>query len=87
MSALYATLESDKTRKTNPTCRGSRYIQATVQSYEGSLSATITIDDEGDHQIELACDEGSTADPRHFIWRGSLPKLIERIKAGRHLKD
>jgi len=82
MSDLFASLHSDRNRKTTPTRQGSKHIKAVAQSYEGSISVEIFIEADGTHRATLRCEDGSTQDPRTFIWEGDLAKLIQKFKSG-----
>jgi hypothetical protein len=70
MSKLFGTLQSEKTGKATRTA--SSIIEATAQSYDGSVS--VSLNASGDLSIYI--DEGWTQRPSKMMWSGKLSELL-----------
>lgn len=77
MAKFYGTVDGNLT-KTNGTNRGSEYIKASVQSYDGSVITELTYKNDELHVSISVNDESATKGTELFY--GTLEELKERLR-------
>lgn len=77
MAKFYGTVDGNLT-KTNGTNRGSEYIKASVQSYDGSVITKLTyVNDE--LKVSISVNESSDTSGTELFY-GTLEELKERLR-------
>lgn len=84
MSKFYATINTDRNRKTTPTATGTKHIQAVAQSYDGSMSVQLYYDEDKNLNATIGYDRGTSTSRPTPIWDGPVIELVKVLMNNEH---
>ena len=78
MSKLYGTLSADNGRSVT-TRRAHHSIDATAQSWDGSIQVSFHYGDSGNLLVNISMDRESSADPHGHVWGGTFAQFAQLV--------